>query len=723
VSRHRLRSLGAKLAGATVALVLIVTATIYYTLSRHERETLLQAKESSASAVARLFADSCAPAVVFEDQRDLQQNLATLGRNEDVEYAAVWKVDRSGRVGERLAELSRGRSEPSPNVPGSIQIRRDRDRVVPVAPVRDVKGELVAVVSVAFSLATENAAISRLERSTLLTSVVLAAGLTILLIVMARFLVVAPLTALVAAAKRLEEGSPVQIDVRSHDEMGQLAGAFRSMAGAIRVREDRINARNNQMRLVLDNVGQGFISLNISGAVSEERSRVVDEWFGPMDGGPKFWDCLGRFDADVGAYFEVAWSAVVDRFLPLELALDQLPRTARKDGLTLQLTYRPIFRNVEGDGNSVLEAAVVVITDVTHRLERERSEQSQREMLSLHRRLTADRPAFEEFFLEADRLVQSICGGAVELSLLRRQVHTLKGNSALFGLESVSSLCHTVEDHLADCGQLDPSDRKQLVDAWHRANQMRAQLVGDADDADVRVTRTDYLAVLEELRGQRGQERLLRTLEAWEFEPAEKRLELIAEQIETTAQRLGRAPVDVVRAPTELRLPPRRWGPFWSAFAHLVRNTVDHGIETTAQREARGVSPRATVRLELRQCGPEVLVAVEDDGPGVDWPAIAARARALGVPHATPDELKQSLFVDGVSSRTQATATSGRGVGLGAVASVVGDLGGRLDLWSEPGRGTSFHCWLPAEMLEPETAESAFELLGRADEHLRPVPQ
>jgi len=515
----------------------------------------------------------------------------------------------------------------------------------------------------------------------------------------------------------------VQIDVRSHDEMGQLAGAFRSMAGAIRVREDRINARNNQMRLVLDNVGQGFISLNISGAVSEERSRVVDEWFGPMDGGPKFWDCLGRFDADVGAYFEVAWSAVVDRFLPLELALDQLPRTARKDGLTLQLTYRPIFRNVEGDGNSVLEAAVVVITDVTHRLERERSEQSQREMLSLHRRLTADRPAFEEFFLEADRLVQSICGGAVELSLLRRQVHTLKGNSALFGLESVSSLCHTVEDHLADCGQLDPSDRKQLVDAWHRANQMRAQLVGDADDADVRVTRTDYLAVLEELRGQRGQERLLRTLEAWEFEPAEKRLELIAEQIETTAQRLGRAPVDVVRAPTELRLPPRRWGPFWSAFAHLVRNTVDHGIETTAQREARGVSPRATVRLELRQCGPEVLVAVEDDGPGVDWPAIAARARALGVPHATPDELKQSLFVDGVSSRTQATATSGRGVGLGAVASVVGDLGGRLDLWSEPGRGTSFHCWLPAEMLEPETAESAFELLGRADEHLRPVPQ
>jgi two-component system chemotaxis sensor kinase CheA len=700
VNRHRLSSLGAKLAGATVVLIAIVTAAIYFSLSRQERETLLGAKEASASAVTRLFADSCAPAVVFEDQLDLRQNLTTLARNQDVEYAAIWKVDRAGRVTDRLAELARGRSETTPGVPANIQIRRDRDRVVPVAPVRDVKGELVGVVAVAFSLSPENAAISRLERSTLLISVALAAGLSILLVVLARLLVVGPLATLVRAAKRLEEGSPVQIDVQTRDEMGQLAGAFRSMAEAIRVREDRINARNGQMRLVLDNVGQGFISLDLSGAVSEERSRVVDEWFGSLDGSPKLWDCLARLDPDVGQYFEVAWSAVVEQILPMELLFEQLPKIVRKGELTLQLTYRPIFNH------GALGNTVVVITDITHRLERERSEQRQREMLSVHRRLTADRPAFDEFFREATRLVQSICGaGAVEASLLRRQVHTLKGNSALFGLESVAALCHTVEDHLGEVGTLDDTDRKRLAEAWDSVTAMRQQLADTGADDEVRVARADYLTVIGELRNQGGQERLVRALESWEFEPAAKRLELIAEQIESTARRLGRAAVDVVRAPTALRLPPHRWGPFWSAFAHLIRNTVDHGVETAAQREARGASPRATVRLEIRESGTDVLVAIEDDGPGIDWAVIAARARALGLPHATPEEVERSLFADGVSSRAEATATSGRGVGLGVVVATVRDLGGRVEVCSEAGRGTSFFCWLP-DMLSADRAQA-----------------
>ena len=696
VKERGLISLGAKLAGATVALVVIVTAAIYVKLSRHERETLLRSKEASASAVMRLFADSCAPAVVFDDQLDLQQNLTTLGRNEDVEYAAVWKVDRDGRVGDRLAALERGRAETVHSVPSSIQIRRDHDRVVPVVPVLDVRGELVAVVAAAFSLAPENAAISRLERSALLISVAVAAGLSVLLMVLARLLVVGPLGALVGAAKRLEQGRQVQIDVRTRDEVGQLAGAFRSMADAIRVREDRIKARNNQMRLVLDNVGQGFISLDPSGAVSDERSRVVDEWFGSLDGRPKFWDCLGRFDPDVGPYFEMAWGAVVDGFLPQDLTFEQLPKIARKDDLTLQLAYRPIYK----DGT--LGHTVVVITDVTHQLERERSERRQRELLSLNRRLTLDRPACDEFFDEANSLVRSVCAGeVVDVPLMLRQIHTLKGNSALFGIESISALCHGMEDKLAESGQLDESDRKELAAAWDDVHAMRAQLVGTDADAEVRVARADYLAVLDELRDQRGQDRLVRALESWEFEPAERRLELIAEQIRNTALRLGRAPVDVVSSPTSIRLPPHTWGAFWSAFAHLIRNTVDHGVETAEQRVARGVPARAVVSLDIRQEGVDVIVAIGDDGPGIDWAAVAARASLQGLPCDTRTELEQALFTDGVSSRDEATATSGRGVGLGVVATTVRDLGGRIDISSEPGRGTSFSCRLPARSVEP----------------------
>ena len=66
-------------------------------LERSQREGLLRAKELSASAVTRLFADSCAPSVVFDDPADLHETLVTLGRNEDVEYVAVWAVDATGQ--------------------------------------------------------------------------------------------------------------------------------------------------------------------------------------------------------------------------------------------------------------------------------------------------------------------------------------------------------------------------------------------------------------------------------------------------------------------------------------------------------------------------------------------------------------------------------------------------------------------------------------------------
>jgi len=178
-----------------------------------------------------------------------------------------------------------------------------------------------------------------------------------------------------------------------------------------------------------------------------------------------------------------------------------------------------------------------------------------------------------------------------------------------------------------------------------------------------------------------------------------KRLAVISEQIRALANRLGRAPVDVICAPTSLRLPPARWAAFWSAFAHVVRNTVDHGVETAAQREAAGKPPRALVKLSVRRDGQRVVVWISDDGPGVDWDIIATRARAAGLPHATRADLEAALFSDGISTRRESTATSGRGMGLGALREVVHALGGDSKVETADGGGTVFRFALPESML------------------------
>jgi two-component system chemotaxis sensor kinase CheA len=186
---------------------------------------------------------------------------------------------------------------------------------------------------------------------------------------------------------------------------------------------------------------------------------------------------------------------------------------------------------------------------------------------------------------------------------------------------------------------------------------------------------------------------------------AASRLAVIAEQVHALGARLGKPHIDVQCEPTRLRLPPQKWRTFWTVFAHVVRNVVDHGVQSAAERHAAGKPERTQIALALQHQSGRVVLTIQDDGPGIDEARIAERAQSLGLPHATRAELLQALFADGVSSRSEATTTSGRGVGLGAVRQVIDGLGGRIEVHSEPGQGARFSFIFPESMLwdEPRT--------------------
>lgn len=131
---------------------------------------------------------------------------------------------------------------------------------------------------------------------------------------------------------------------------------------------------------------------------------------------------------------------------------------------------------------------------------------------------------------------------------------------------------------------------------------------------------------------------------------------------------------------------------------HLVRNAFAHGVETTAERPAAGKPAEATIALRAATTGETVVIEVRDDGRGIEAAAIAARARALGLPVPSPlDEpgLLQILCAPGFSTREQPDRASGRGVGMGIVANTVRELGGTLGLSTRVGAGTTFTLRLP----------------------------
>jgi two-component system chemotaxis sensor kinase CheA len=132
---------------------------------------------------------------------------------------------------------------------------------------------------------------------------------------------------------------------------------------------------------------------------------------------------------------------------------------------------------------------------------------------------------------------------------------------------------------------------------------------------------------------------------------------------------------------------------------HLIRNSMDHGIEPRAVRAADGKRPTATIHLSARHSGASVLIGVSDDGGGIDAEAVRSRAIEKGLVAAgdplTEAEIFALLFEPGFSTAKQVTDVSGRGVGMDVVRQKVESLRGSIEVTSKPGAGTSVILRLP----------------------------
>jgi two-component system chemotaxis sensor kinase CheA len=128
---------------------------------------------------------------------------------------------------------------------------------------------------------------------------------------------------------------------------------------------------------------------------------------------------------------------------------------------------------------------------------------------------------------------------------------------------------------------------------------------------------------------------------------------------------------------------------------HLLRNAVDHGIETIEERLRSGKPERGRIALRARQECNHVRIDIEDDGAGFDYEMLEKIARDKGLDDFSCDDLVDLIFEPGVSTKSEVTEVSGRGVGLDEVKVHVESLRGVVGARSEPGRGTCFSLLVP----------------------------
>ena len=164
------------------------------------------------------------------------------------------------------------------------------------------------------------------------------------------------------------------------------------------------------------------------------------------------------------------------------------------------------------------------------------------------------------------------------------------------------------------------------------------------------------------------------------------------------SQELGK-PIDFVTAGEETELDKTVIEQLADPLVHLIRNSMDHGLETAEGRRAAGKAETGTLRLTASYQGAEVAIAISDDGAGLDAGRIRRRAEEAGLVAPDADipaaELYRMIFQPGFSTAKEVTALSGRGVGMDVVKRTIDGLRGSIDIQTRPGEGTSVTLRLP----------------------------
>lgn len=191
---------------------------------------------------------------------------------------------------------------------------------------------------------------------------------------------------------------------------------------------------------------------------------------------------------------------------------------------------------------------------------------------------------------------------------------------------------------------------------------------------------------------------LQRTVMSLRMVPVRQTFQRTARLVRDLGKQSGKL-VDLTLVGEDTELDRRLVEDIAAPLMHMVRNSIDHGIEDADARERAGKPRRAQLTISARHQGSDIAIAVTDDGAGLDTAKIRARAIANGLitagdALAAPD-VHQLIFKAGFTTADIVTDLSGRGVGMDVVRRTVEALRGRIDVQTTPGRGTTFLLRLP----------------------------
>lgn len=464
----------------------------------------------------------------------------------------------------------------------------------------------------------------------------------------------------------------------------------------VQERTAELENRNVAMRRILNTVEEGLFTIDLNGRVGDEISAAAEKFLGVIPESRLLTDWLSNNDQDAADWLEVGLDEVFANIMPLEITIEQLPRSCRAGDQSLSIEYSPLKEGHQ------LTGLAVVVRDVSATVAREALEIENREIMAIFDRISTDRAGFLEFFEEADELVQGLKSeNRIDATLTKRQIHTLKGNCSIFGLERIAKICHEIETALKDEAEsINVALWTELFGGWATVRGNLRKLMAENEHA-IGLSADQFQILLMGILNDEPKQHLAPLLASWRLEPTKLRLMRVAEQAKRLGLRLGKGHINVQIQDNGLRTDSEHWAKFWSVFVHVVRNAVDHGLESAEERRLAGKSEAGTLTLRTKIDATRFVISVADDGRGLNWERLRQAAQRAGLPTESESDLVRALFIDGLSTADEATDVSGRGIGMAAVQSVCESMHGTIHVKSTKCVATEFTFIFDTRLMAP----------------------
>jgi two-component system chemotaxis sensor kinase CheA len=458
--------------------------------------------------------------------------------------------------------------------------------------------------------------------------------------------------------------------------------------------EVEVARRTEAIKTILDNVTFGFLVVNRELVVQPECTRSCSRLFdASVVEGANLCDLLELADR-ARLSFLLGIDQVFEDVLPTEASIAQIRRKfPMRQGKVLQIDVG-VVRGGAGEVSGLL----LTVADISALEAATRESNNNRTLVSILKQ----RESFRGFVLEAkqqlDAARRAIAQG--NQTLARHALHTIKGNSASYGLDSIVEIVHNIEDY----GELKAADIDEVgaaLRAFLRANERVLEMsydeVGEEGFAVSREQMSDLRSLIGSVHGSQADE-----LQRWTArvlrKPAWQVLGPVDDFAQKLAERLGKTVgFDLKGADATVDVEVVR--PVFAVLTHLVRNAIDHGIESPAERKGKPL--KGHVELDLADKPGAYVVQCTDDGRGIDTDTLGRRAVENGFVAPTSlaalneRDLLNLIFIEGLSTAAVTTSISGRGVGMSAVRAAVEKVGGKIEVRSKRGEGTTFVLTIP----------------------------